>query len=240
MFAGLDGCSNGWLVCLDKKPIRFLIVDDIDEFFHTFSDVERVFIDIPIGLPYSGVETRFCDKNTRNLLTRRRSSSVFPVPCRKAVYANTYEEANKINRMKINKGLSKQSWNISGKIKEVDIFLRENRDLINKLIESHPEICFWALNDGSPMKHYKKTKKGEEERIIVLRNYIANLDDILAKTKTDLPNNAYVMDDILDAAVLMIAARLCSISYIEKFSKDCEIDEDGLLMRIVYPPITSS
>ncbi len=46
-----------------------------------------VLIDIPIGLPRKG--TRACDVLARSVL-KKRASSVFPVPCRKAIQAFNY------------------------------------------------------------------------------------------------------------------------------------------------------
>ena len=239
MFLGLDGCSGGWLVCVGNDQVKFDFLETIEDCVNRYRDVESAFIDIPIGLPYPGVETRFCDSNSRKLLTRRRSSSIFPVPCRKAVYSDSYEAANKINKKVINKGLSKQSWNISGKIKEADMFLQENPDYKDILIESHPEVCFWALAGGKPMEFYKKTPKGERERIDILRKFIGDFNGILNSAREHLPAEKYVLDDLLDAAVLMVSARRSSHHYIEKFSENCERDERGLLMRIVYPPLKS-
>jgi predicted RNase H-like nuclease len=44
---------------------------------------------------------------------KKRASSVFPIPCRKALQASEYKDASNINYQESGKKLSLQSWNIS-------------------------------------------------------------------------------------------------------------------------------
>ena len=46
------------------------------------------------------------------------------------------------------------------KIREVDSLLRESAKARRAVREVHPEICFWALAGGRPMRHSKKTERG--------------------------------------------------------------------------------
>jgi len=61
-----------------------------------------------------------------------RKSSIFPVPCREAVYAETYEKACEVNKLLTGKLISKQAWNIVPKIRDVDRFLVKNKSYREK------------------------------------------------------------------------------------------------------------
>ena len=65
-------------------------------------------IDMPIGLANVDLTERNCEMLTRKILSKKRKPSLFSVPCREAIYASSYEEANQINKEIIKKGISKQ------------------------------------------------------------------------------------------------------------------------------------
>ena len=73
----------------------------------------------------SGREGRLCDKEARRRLGRR-ASTVFPPPVRAALAAATYEDANRISREESGKGMTKQTFAILPKIREVDCLLRKS------------------------------------------------------------------------------------------------------------------
>ncbi len=74
-----------------------------------------------------------------------RASCIFNPPCRQALVEDDYYRASEVNKEILDKGLSKQSFNICEGIKEADKLLQNRPELKNKLRESHPEICFAAL-----------------------------------------------------------------------------------------------
>ena len=61
-----------------------------------------------------------------------------------------------MSRRLTGKGLSRQAFAIAPKIKEVDDFLQSCPTAEVTVREAHPEICFWALNGGCPMRYQKK------------------------------------------------------------------------------------
>lgn len=69
----------------------------IEELVSSADDSDRIFVDIPIGLP-NGPEGRLCDREARKRLRGRRAATVFPAPVRAALAADTYEDANRISR----------------------------------------------------------------------------------------------------------------------------------------------
>ncbi len=90
---GIDGCRNGWAVAaISDSAISFFTVRRLIELPAPF---ERIFIDIPIGLPNVGL--RFCDAALREKLPAHQKSSVFSCPVRDAVFAADYDVARRIS-----------------------------------------------------------------------------------------------------------------------------------------------
>ncbi|GAB4313447.1 MAG: DUF429 domain-containing protein [Promethearchaeota archaeon] len=222
--AGADGCAGGWVVAVVEPEGRLFLstTPKLSGFLEAAWSEEpgrpvRLLADVPIGLPTLG-EPRACDREARRLLGRPRSSSVFPVPCRRAIYAGSYEEARDVNRRTCGKGVSKQAWNLAPKVREVDALMRSDPRARSAVRESHPELAFWALAGERPMRHYKKTPEGRSERLGVLAEFAGvefatRLEALarggvghLEKAKQG-PKPAPALDDVLDAAALAITAR---------------------------------
>ncbi|HEY3362664.1 MAG TPA: DUF429 domain-containing protein [Methanosarcina sp.] len=64
-----------------------------------------ILIDISIGLKNGGSIGRYSNIEALKILEIRKSS-IFPVPCREAVYAESYEKACKINKELTGKSIS--------------------------------------------------------------------------------------------------------------------------------------
>ena len=232
-YAGVDSCRKGWfLVSIDEHCLNFsfAIFGDIKTLWLTTQHCERIFIDIPIGLSNAG--PRQCDVLARKTLKSPRGSSVFPAPSRAAVYAGSYEEASENNFKLTGKKISKQTWNISKKIREVDELLAELKNANGKIRESHPEICFWALAGGKPMDFPKKSNQGIKERLQLLQNHCQLSEAIFSEAQQE-PRKDLAKDDILDALALAITAAapvetLCTIPEIP------ERDDRNIAMEIVY------
>ena len=233
---GIDGCQSGWVSSYRENQMewKFEIFPTIENLWKVFSNAKLVLIDIPIGLKDKGREPRLCDKAARKYLTRTRSSSIFPTPCRASLYADSYIDANQINRKLTGKGLSKQTWNISGKIKEVDILLRNNSEARHVFIESHPELCFAALSNSTPMKHYKKKEDGIKERLFVIESFCKNSKQILNEVILQFSKKELSVDDILDAWILAISGSK-GISNLRFLPDSFEYDSEGLPMRMAIP-----
>ena len=192
-----------------------------------------VFIDIPIGLLDHGGEERVCDREARRILGRKRGSSVFPVPARASLGASDFREALAINRRSTGRGISKQSWMIAPKIKIIDDLLQNDPALRGVLRESHPEICFWALNGATPMRFNKKTAEGQEERLALLRRLFMETDDLFEESTARYRRKQAARDDIIDALVLALSARLGGGSY-STIPADPQRDPTGLAMEMVF------
>ena len=113
---------DGIAVSKDDGELTYRIAKTACEVLRAFPSAERVLIDIPIGLPWRDVPIRPCDRLARAILDDRRAS-VFPVPCRASVRAETIEAARELNKGELCRSLSEQSWGICRKILEVDDLL---------------------------------------------------------------------------------------------------------------------
>ncbi len=154
--AGVDGTPGGWAAVIieaDRTRIRKV---------RALSDIvvglDIVAVDVRIGL-CDAYQTggRACDRRARMLLQNRRSS-VFPAPVRSVLAATSWDEACALSRASApgGKAISKQTYFILHKIKEVDEFLRARPELHEVAREVHPEVCFCELA-GRPMAHSKKS-----------------------------------------------------------------------------------
>ncbi|MBD3903295.1 DUF429 domain-containing protein [Chryseobacterium sp. Ch-15] len=225
---GIDGCRFGWVAVSlnDRSASLFKNLNDLVNFY----DDESLFLlDMPIGLPGKMIE-RTCETTARKELSTKRKSSVFPIPCREAVYAENYETASLINRDFIQKGISKQTWFICAKIKELDQLLLQNERLRSRFKESHPELAFHYLNHRVSMGFNKKTEAGQQERLFVLSKFFQNIDVIYENTINNFMRKDVAKDDVIDALCLAVTLEQIIKNNISLESSD--LDEKNLEMKI--------
>ncbi len=193
-------------------------------------DFNEFFIDMVIGLQSSKNHIR-PDTCARQII-KERTSTIFPAPCRQAVYANTVAEAYKENERVLGKKFTPLTVGIIPKIRELDSFFQKNLKYKNVIKESHPEVCFARLN-ARTMLSKKSEIDGIEERIHLLARYIPDL------SLTRLSNLAKSMkcniDDIVDAICLAVTANLAAQGCYEIIPEIPMQDETGLLMQMVIP-----
>ena len=206
MYLGIDGYLNGWCCCIIQNELSIQLYDNIDSVLNTFKSAKSIFIDIPIGLSSRNFD-REIDKEIRKLIPNKIKSSVFTPPCREALKMKKYHEANIINKEITGKGISIQSWNLNKKINEVDEFLINNKNSIEIVHESHPELCFFKSNQSVPLTSNKKTKDGILERIKILKKEIPEINDIISNTIKNNKPNRIKIDDILDSIILAICSK---------------------------------
>ncbi len=231
-FIGVDGCRNGWFaVALDSiDNWKIDVFKTFDDLWGNWKPISMMFIDIPIGLPDSG--SRACDRETRKILGQK-GSSVFAVPCRKALQAKSYRQACRINKQVSGVSLSIQTWNIMAKIKEVDTWLQNNQKVRSRVRESHPELCFWAMAGGLSMAHSKKTAMGFGERYALLFENYPQTSAIVHQALAQFRRKDLARDDILDALALAVSAKR-GIKSIRTAPQNPPRDKKRLPMEIVY------
>lgn len=232
---GVDGCRAGWLAIVLAASGRWhhiQVFPKISDLWAQHQQARLILVDIPIGLREAGPQERLCDIAARHLLGPKRRSSVFPVPCRSAIYAADYQEACRINQHLTGRRLSRQTWNIVPKIREMDEFLAGNPQARTIIRETHPEVCFWSLA-GRPMAHNKKTESGFWERKQVLRAVFPDSDTIINEALAVCKGAPVARDDILDALVVAVTALLGGMR-LASLPEEPERDARDLPMEINY------
>ena len=246
--AGVDGCKAGWVAAIRLAGLAASI-----EIFSRFEDLVDdlpddavIAVDMPIGLPdYTRKGGRGPEMAVRPLLAARQSS-VFSIPSRSAVYAETdaftsldawyeaHRRASIVARATSDppRAISIQAFGIFSKIREIDGLLRERPDLRGRVHESHPEVAFWRLNGERAMSLPKKVRgrinpPGMEERRTLLASH--GLDRSLLRQPS--PRGAGD-DDVLDAcAMLLIAGRIAGGAAVS-FPDPPLVDSHGIPIAI--------
>lgn len=230
---GVDGCRGGWIYALaSDQRVSFGTVVRLEDLVGKVVHESRIFVDIPIGLRDDLGDPRLCDKQARRLLRPLRTSSVFNAPLREILEIDNYGEANDTSKRLCGKGLSKQSFNITPKIREVDQLMTGSEKARGLIREVHPEVCFYGLAGGKPMQHSKKTKEGFDERLKLLVRYQPGVESAVEAALSHYPRKTVAADDILDALVCAVTARMR-----DKWMtvpRVPEVDSKGLQMEMVY------
>lgn len=237
--AGIDWAGDGWLAVLvnDQTLNGCTFESRLQNILDQYSP-DRVLIDVPIGLPeVDATKREKLDSKARELTGK--PSSVFPVPSRNAVEKvvednASYEEVNDLNREDLDKGLSRQSYHIAAGIGEVDEFLRDQEEWQERLIESHPELCFFGLK-GRPLAHSKKTAAGIGERLSALGTLLDNPEKAFRHLSCELENEAsdVKVDDLIDAMALATTAAQ-DRQNLEFILDERDTDTKGIPMRMAY------
>jgi predicted RNase H-like nuclease len=229
---GLDGCRAGWV-------LASLWPDGLDvRVVHTFAEVvaglddgtlAALAVDMPIGLPdHDG--SRAADRQARRRLGARRAS-VFPTPVRATLGARDYPDALDISRRVSGKGLSKQAFNLLGRIAEVDRIMTPARQ--DRIFECHPELAFAQLA-GSPLRHAKHTPPGIDERLDLLARTLGSPRTQGLAEAVRAPGRGAGRDDVVDAVVIALVAEAVATgsAEVERLG-DGARDRRGLRMEIV-------
>jgi predicted RNase H-like nuclease len=225
-------------------------------------DADAILVDVPIGLPADD-PAREPERLARDVLGQR-ASSVFNVPIRDVLHVDDYRTANDRQRAATGKGLMRQTFNITPRIREVDRVLAATdgvaADATQAVIrEAHPEVCFWALADGDTPMLYSKTGQpaaAHWERVGTLASVHPDVDDTDAtaddtgtrsrsafhdaladagRAIVDWQNPQLSNDDLLDAFALAVTASPLTTE-LRTLPEDPDVDEMGLRMEMAYAP----
>jgi predicted RNase H-like nuclease len=230
---GVDGCRGGWLACSlgTNGTTECRIFEDMASLWAAHRQAALILVDIPIGLP-EAANDRACDKEARKVLGPRRAS-VFPVPCRAAVYAPDYDSAINMNERITGKRIFRATWNLIPRMRQVDEILQADSQARGIIREAHPEVLFWGLNQRRPLAFYKKDAEGELERLEVLQRVYCRAKAIFYELKENLPRNSAAPDDLLDALAAAVTGRLGGAN-LKTLPDKPECDAHGLPMEMVY------
>ena len=165
-FLGVDGCKGGWLA------VKLSLFGDWEvNLFRSFSQLWEkhstaalILVDIPIGLRRGSRakrsrerQERRCDKEARKLLGPRRASRL-RVLAGPRFMPESYNQAIAKNEKLTGTRIFKATWNIVGKIREVDELLSSHPEARESVREIHPELCFWSLNRCRPLQYPRGRK----------------------------------------------------------------------------------
>lgn len=201
---GVDGCSGGWVGALlvPAGPARVLTAETIGalvDLARESAAVEVVAIDIPIGLPDSGVRT--ADVLARKALPGK-SSSVFTTLSREAWTARTRDEAEEINQRTSGRGVPPYTFALRDKLVQVDDWVRNGRPGV-RVVEVHPELSFAEMT-GAPLLSKKRLPEGAGDRRSALAAEGMAVPPYYA-------GSGFAEDDLLDAfAAAWSAARVAA------------------------------
>lgn len=212
---GIDGCRTGWVVAQADPTLTDIKIYHATTLLDIVSKTppQKIAIDMPIGLPEKiNGPGREAEQAVRPMLGRRQSS-LFSIPSRSAIYADTYQKACELALQASNppRKVAKQGFNLFPKIIEIDQLLQSRKDLIAIIHESHPEAAFVKMNSDKPLGLPKKVKnrpfpEGLELRKTLLKSN--GIDFSKARIAQNLSKKCSE-DDMIDAlAMLWIAQRL--------------------------------
>ena len=227
---GIDWMKPYWLaaeICNGVLTIRKLT--HICKINEHYPYADAVLVDIPIGLPENAEEDAARpDREARGYLPTERKSSIFPVPCRQAINLENYAEASAENERILGKKLTSQSHGFAKMVRQVDDFLTEDTRWKNRLVESHPEVAFQMLNNGSGLQYSKHTEEGIQERIAILQSYGVDPLPLFA----GFAPKQY--EDMLDAVCLAVSAKLGCENGFLTIPEKLACDSHGLKMQMVF------
>lgn len=207
---GVDGCKRGWVGVRWDGGAEVLVEATIAELVRAAGPVDAIAIDIPIDLPAR--EPREAERLARRELPGR-ASTVFNAPALAVLDAVDYPAANAANREALGLGLSKQTWYLVPKIRDVHDWLATSPSV--PVVEAHPELCFAAMN-GGVLVDGKTTARGEALRRTLL---VGHGIDVLAERRPGV-----AVDDVLDAAATAWTARRLADGVAERLPAEPRAD----------------
>lgn len=229
MFIGVDGCKQGWIaVALGQHGFSGArVFGDFASLATHHKDARCIGVDMPVGLTERA--GREADASARKFLSGQ-ASSVFSAPARAVLTGppGDYTEAQRRSRGACDKGLSRQSFAIVPKIRDVARAMESsNAALANILHEVHPEVSFRLMNKRHPLRCRKKTWGGLHERLCLLMGAGIVLPSDLGDA------NVVGIDDVVDAAAAAWSARRIARGEAKSFPKSpTQRDTSGHLIAI--------
>jgi predicted RNase H-like nuclease len=193
---------------------------------------EYLAVDIPIGLPeWIEGPGRAAEQAVRPHLGERQSS-VFSMPSRAAVHAQTYEAACSAALATSDppRKVSRQAFLLFPKVRELDALLTRANQA--RVFEVHAEMAFWRLNGQAPMATPKRVKgvpvrDGLSERIALIEAHGFPPGWFDDPRPPGLP-----LVDVVDAAAIALVARRCAAGTARPFPDPPDTDARGLRVAI--------
>jgi predicted RNase H-like nuclease len=234
--AGVDACRGGWFVTLldteSESARQGRVLEHLSEVCDLPENPQVIAIDIPIGLLSAARRGgRECDQIARSMLRHPRASSVVSPPVRAALRHKVYSLALAENRRSStdNIGISQQCFGLFEKIREVDEWIDTHKQKLVR--EVHPELCFYEMDGGRPMRYGKRDARGLQQRRALL--YGAGFRNMIENALAQTRRSEVGEDDILDAcAASWTAARILNNTGSVIPDSDAVLDSKVLRMQM--------
>lgn len=233
-FVGTGLCADGWVA----------VVHGTDGFDHggVFAEfgglwgryeetADRIAVPVPVGLHERGEQPRPPERLARELLGPRRSA-VYDAPVREATRKQRYQTASRVNERKAGRGLSREAFEDSAAVAEVDELLSAIPEARPIVVETHPELCFRAFR-GDPLEYDGRTAAGYAERLRTLAGFDPDAPVDLVAAAEATGGHEVTVADVLDATVLALTVRP-GPGELRSLPEDPPNDAEGLPMRMVY------
>ena len=250
-FVGVDGCQGGWFTVgfSSKGEPELRAFRTFEGLLDHYRRARLILVDMPIGLPDGG-EERACDERAREELAGYRDRTVFPTPTRAATeylanHPGNIQGANNVQLGITGEPLCNNTRTIMPKIAEVDSVLSARpTNAAPQVREIHPEILFWAMNEGEPMSWVpKSTRRGMQQRFEVLGRECPQTREILEASCPMITRAIFdaeeedvdliAFDDVLDALAAAVTAYR-GYDQLQTLPTNPPPDSNGLPMEMVY------
>lgn len=222
LVAGVTPSAGQWLVA-SAKVSGATFSPEAPRLIETFSFVlderptfDAIVINAPIGYPV-GVDLGFrtCDREARELLGER-GNVITAVPGRRV-----FERAD----MSV-EGLDVVTQVLMPRYRDVASEMSPYRQ--RQVYEGKPELSFFQLNGGVPMRYQRFREAGREERRNLLASKLNGIERVL-NSEIDWVKPQH----LLDAAVLVWSARRAVTHTARRLPFEPEWDSEGLRMEYV-------
>ena len=235
--AGVDGCKGGWIAAFcDMQFGESPIVSVFRDFQSILTHETRpgiVAVDMPIGLPDRVKGSGRGPEQAVRPLLGARQSSVFAIPARPAVEAGDYARACALAlaHSEPPRKVSRQGFHLFPKIREIDVLLRAEPGLRDRVFEVHPELAFRTMR-GVPLDHPKKIKGVVNPLGMAERRALLQEAGIPFAAAAGRPPRGAAADDLLDALAALVVARHIAAGRGKPFPDPPGRDSHGLPVAI--------
>ncbi|SDX94242.1 DUF429 domain-containing protein [Paenibacillus sp. CF384] len=258
MYIGVDGSKNQWVAALldstqEESTIRYVQVEHLEELWAEFGmTCRKLLIDMPLGLSSSG--KRRCDELVMDMLGPANKKRCFHAPSYNALEEwrrltraesngeparspiERYNAINGINVTDTQMNLTPPGYALVPRIANVRDFVLSIADR-SVVSEAHPEVCFLALSNRERFSS-KHHVPGLFERLAVIQSHIPNFINDVASGGDAVWNQVSAkMDDVLDATVLALTARMMmeNPASTRRITNEPPLnDQSGIPIEIVY------
>ena len=237
VLVGVDGCKAGWIGVIlrpgETRP-QVKIHARFAELISATGPSAVIAVDMPVGLPDRITGPGRGPEQAIRPFLGARQSSVFSIPARAAVEAESYGEACAlaIQFSDPPKKVSKQAFYLFGKIREIDRLLQADPGLRERLFEGHPEFAFCRLNNMAPMTTPKKIRGAVNPDGIAERVNLLACHGIDRSLFAEGPPRGAAMDDLVDARVNLVMAGRHARGLTSRFPALAKRDRYGIPIAI--------